>query len=30
MKPKNINKLNEKHLKNTLYNYDITNKNPKF
>ena len=30
MKPKNVNKLNEKHIKNTLYNYDITNKKPKF
>ena len=27
MKPKNANKLNEKHIKNTVYNYDITNKN---
>ena len=27
MKPKNVNKLNEKHIKNTAYNYDITNKN---
>ena len=27
MKPKNVNKLNEKHIKNTVYNYDITNKN---
>ena len=30
MRPKNINKLNEKHIKNTVYNYDITNKKPKF
>ena len=30
MKPKNVNKLNEKHIKNTVYNYDITNKKPKF
>ena len=30
MRPKNGNKLNEKHIKNTVYNYDITNKNPKF
>ena len=30
MKPKNINKLNEKHIKNTVYNYDITNKKPKY
>ena len=30
MKPKNVKKLNEKHVKNTVYNYDITNKEPKF
>ena len=30
MKPKNVNKLNEKHIKNTVYNYDITNIKPKF
>ena len=30
MKPKNVNKFNEKHIKNTIYNYDITNKKPKF
>ena len=30
MKPKNVNKLNEKHIKNTVYNYDITNKKAKF
>ena len=30
MRPKNVNKLNEKHIKNTVYNYDITNKKPKF
>ena len=30
MKPKNVNKLNEKHIKNTVYNYDVTNKKPKF
>ena len=30
MKPKNVNKLNEKHIKNTVYNYDITNKKPKY
>ena len=30
MKPKNVNKLNEKHIRNTAYNYDITNKKPKF
>ena len=29
MRPKNVNKLNEKHIKNTVYNYDITNKKPK-
>ena len=29
-KPKNVNKLNEKNIKNTAYNYDITNKKPKF
>ena len=28
MKPKNVNKLNEKHIRNTVYNYDITNKKP--
>ena len=30
MKPINVNKTNEKHIKNTVYNYDITNKKPKF
>ena len=30
IKPKNVNKLNEKHIKNTVYNYDITNKKPKY
>ena len=30
MRPKNVNKLNEKHIKNTVYNYDISNKKPKF
>ena len=25
-----LKKLNEKHIKNTVYNYDITNKKPKF
>ena len=30
MKPIDINKTNEKHIKNTVYNYDITNKKPKF
>ena len=29
MKPINVNKTNEKHRKNTVYNYDITNKKPK-
>ena len=27
MKPMDVNKTNEKHIKNTVYNYDITNKN---
>ena len=27
MKPINVNKSNEKHIKNIVYNYDITNKN---
>ena len=30
MKPKNVNKLNKKHIKNTVYNYDITSKKTKF
>ena len=30
MKPINVNKKNEKLIKNTVYNYDITNKKPKF
>ena len=30
MRPKNVNKLNEKHIKNIMYNYDIANKKPKF
>ena len=30
MKPKNVNKLNEKHIRNTAYNYDVTNRKPKF
>ena len=30
MKPINVNKTNEKYTKNTIYKYDITNKNPKF
>ena len=29
MKPINVNKTNEKHIKNTVYNY-ITNKKPKY
>ena len=29
-KPININKSNEKHIKNTIYKYNITNKIPKF
>ena len=29
MKPIDVNKSNEKHIKNTVYNYDITNKKPK-
>ena len=29
MKPIDVNKLNEKHIKDTVYNYNITNKNPK-
>ena len=29
-KPVNINKLNEKYIKNTIYKYNITNKIPKF
>ena len=28
MKPINVNKKNEKHIKNTVYNYGITNKKP--
>ena len=27
IKPKNVNELNEKHIKNTTYNYDIQIKN---
>ena len=27
MKPIDINKTNEKHIKNIVYNYDVTNKN---
>ena len=30
MKPIDVNKKNEKHIKNTVYNYDITNKKPKY
>ena len=30
MKPINVDKTNEKHIKNTVYNYDVTNKKPKF
>ena len=30
MKPINVNKTNEKLIKNTVYNYDITNKKPKY
>ena len=30
MKPINVNKSNEKYIKNTVYNYDITNKTPKY
>ena len=30
IKPIDVNKTNEKHIKNTVYNYDITNKKPKF
>ena len=30
MKPIDVNKTNEKYIKNTVYNYDITNKKPKF
>ena len=30
MKPIDVNKTNEKHIKNTVYNYNITNKKPKF
>ena len=30
MKPIDVNKSNEKHIKNTVYNYDITNKKPKY
>ena len=30
MKPIDVNKSNEKHIKNTIYNYNITNKKPKY
>ena len=30
MKPIDVNKTNEKHIKNTVYNYDITNRKPKY
>ena len=30
MKPIDVNKSNEKHIKDTVYNYDITNKKPKY
>ena len=30
MKPIDVNKKNEKYIKNTIYNYDITNKKPKY
>ena len=30
MRPIDVNKSNEKHIKNTVYNYNITNKKPKF
>ena len=30
MKPIDVDKSNEKHIKNTVYNYDITNKKPKY
>ena len=30
MKPIDVNKSNEKHIKNTVHNYDITNKKPKY
>ena len=30
MKPIDVNKLNEKYIKNTIYSYDITDKIPKF
>ena len=30
MKPFDVNKSNEKYIKNTIYKYNITNKIPKF
>ena len=30
MKPIDVNKSNEKHIKDTVYNYNITNKKPKY
>ena len=30
MKPIDVNKSNEKHIKNTVHNYNITNKKPKY
>ena len=30
MKPIDVNKKNEKYIKNNVYNYDITNKKPKY
>ena len=30
MKPINVNKTNEKYIKNNSYTYDVTNKIPKF
>ena len=30
MKPIDVNKSNEKHIKNNVYNYDITNKKPRY
>ena len=30
IRPIDVNKSNEKHIKNTVYNYDITNKKPKY
>ena len=30
MKPIDVNKSNEKHIKDTVYNYNMTNKKPKY